>query len=245
MPPGRAKWAQALNFRETYPCIPEDAQCGYTVMMELRDKVPPGVMAYANYGKGVTFWQTREQAERFVNDFQRRRLGGQLLVHRRQHMPSYEGGVLKNNGDAALSPSECRLAANYGLTTRHVRSLVQPSASMPVWNFIELGNPFADGKGGTITAPQMRAAVWSSIINGARGIIYFAHNFGGPCRLVQPSSRPLWRRDPRRVDGGQPADRPSWRRFSTRPSSTDMLDPTGRSTSPSSIQRQQLFASRC
>jgi hypothetical protein len=27
----------------------------------------------------------------------------------------------------------------------------------------------------------MRAAVWSSIINGARGIVYFAANFGGPC----------------------------------------------------------------
>ena len=26
-----------------------------------------------------------------------------------------------------------------------------------------------------------RAAVWSSIIHGARGIVYFNHNFGGPC----------------------------------------------------------------
>ncbi|MET1072237.1 MAG: hypothetical protein ABWY11_06275, partial [Umezawaea sp.] len=33
----------------------------------------------------------------------------------------------------------------------------------------------------TITAPQIRAAVWSGIIHGARGTIYFNHNFGGSC----------------------------------------------------------------
>ena len=66
----------------------------------------------------------------------------------------------------------------------HVRSQVQPWASMPVWNFVELGHPFPDDQGGTITTQQMRAAVWSSIINGARGIIYFVHNFGGPAAPI-------------------------------------------------------------
>jgi hypothetical protein len=53
---------------------------------------------------------------------------------------------------------------------------------MPVWNFVELGHPNQDASAeATISGQQLRAAVWSSIINGARGIIYFAHNFGGPC----------------------------------------------------------------
>jgi hypothetical protein len=183
--PGDAPWTgkegTVAERQEIYPCIPEDAPCGYTVMMELRDKVPPGVLAYANYGKGVTFWQTREQAKRFVNDFQDVVSADNYWFSGGNICRAEEGGVLKNNGEAALSPSECRLAANYGLTTRHVRSLVQPWASMPVWNFVELGHPTQDDQGGTITPAQMRAAVWSSIINGARGIIYFAHNFGGPC----------------------------------------------------------------
>lgn len=164
-----------------YPCIPEDAPCGYTVMRELRDKVPPGVLTYANYGKGVTFWQTREQAERFVSDFQDVVSADNYWFTDSDICLAVEGAALKNGGVADVSPSECHLAANYGLTTRYVRSLVQPWASMPVWNFVELGHPFSEDRDGTITPEQMRAAVWSSIINGARGIVYFAANFGGPC----------------------------------------------------------------
>jgi hypothetical protein len=184
--PGDAPWTGEIGTvaerQETYPCIPDNARCGYTVMMELGDKVASDVLTYANYGKGVTFWQTREQAERFVNDFQDVVSADNYWFSGGNICQAYEGGVLKNNGEAALSPSECQLAANYGLTTRHIRSLVQPWASMPVWNFVELGHPSQDDQDGTITPQQMRAAVWSSIINGARGIIYFAHNFGGPCR---------------------------------------------------------------
>jgi hypothetical protein len=184
--PGDSPWTGEMGTgaerQETYPCIPDYAQCGYTVMMELRDKVAPNVLAYANYGKGVTFWQSRKQAERFVNDFQHATSADNYWFTDPYICEAYEGGVLKNNGEDALSPAECRLAANYGLTTRHVRSLVHPWASMPVWNFVELGHPFKEEEGGTITTQQMRAAVWSSIINGARGIVYFAHNFGGPCR---------------------------------------------------------------
>jgi len=33
-----------------------------------------------------------------------------------------------------------------------------------------------------ITPAQARAAVWHSIIAGARGVIYFQHNFSGPCQ---------------------------------------------------------------
>ena len=164
-------------------CIPEDAQCGYTAMRAFQKQVPPGVMAYANYGKGVAFWQPRQHAERFVNDFQNLVSVDNYWFTDPVICGTYQGGVRKNGGVAPLSPEDCRLAANYGITTDYVRSLVQPSAALPVWNFVELGHPNGDEEGGyTITAPQIRAAVWSSIINGARGIIYFVHNFGGPCR---------------------------------------------------------------
>ena len=148
---------------------------------ETSEQVDHGVMAYANYGKGVTFWLTRDEAARFVNDFQNVTGADNYWFTDPDICQAYEGGVLKNDGADALPPSECRLAANYGLTTRHVRSLVRPWASLPIWNAVELGHPFSEQDAGTITGPQMRAAVWSSIINGARGIIYFVHNFGGPC----------------------------------------------------------------
>lgn len=164
-----------------YPCIPKDDPCGYTVMRELRDKVPPGVLAYANYGKGVTFWQTREQAEKFVSDYQDVVSADNYWFTDSDICQAVEGAALKNGGQTDLSPADCHLAANYGLTTRYVRSLVAVRGSMPVWNFVELGHPFSEDRDGTITPQQMRAAVWSSIINGARGIVYFAANFGGPC----------------------------------------------------------------
>jgi hypothetical protein len=163
------------------PCIPEDAKCGYTVMLELRNKVPFDVLSYANYGKGVTFWLDHADAARFINDFQRLVSVDNYWFTDDAMCQASEGGALKTGGEEALSDSECHLAANYGITTKYVRSLVQPRAAMPFWNYVELGHPYKEGEGGTITGPQMRAAVWSSIINGARGIIYFVHNFGGPC----------------------------------------------------------------
>jgi hypothetical protein len=179
--PGDAPWTGKFS-PEKPVCVPEDAQCGYTVMTELRKAVPTGVLAYANYGKGVTFWESRKDAERFVNDFQDVVSADNYWFTDGAICQAEEGSVLKNKGESALSPSECQLAANYGLTTAYVRSLVRPWASMPVWNFVELGHPFPEDQSGTITTQQMRAAVWSSIINGARGIVYFVHNFGGPCR---------------------------------------------------------------
>jgi hypothetical protein len=62
-----------------------------------------------------------------------------------------------------------------------LRSLVQPPASRPVWAFVELGHPFAEDDWPTITPSQVRAAVWSGLIHGARGVVYFNHSFGGDC----------------------------------------------------------------
>ena len=183
--PGDAEWSGKTPTDPEAPagstCIPAESKCGYTVMKTVSSEVATGVLAYANYGKGVTFWQTREEAARFINDFQNVVSADNYWFTDDRICRADEGGALKRNGEAALTPAECHLAANYGLTTRYVRSLVQPRAAMPVWNFVELGAPFADGLGGTITGPQMRAAVWSSIINGARGIVYFVHNLGGTC----------------------------------------------------------------
>ena len=57
--------------------------------------------------------------------------------------------------------------------------------SKPIWNFVEVSHPFSEAppQSPTITGPQIRAAVWHSIIAGARGIIYFQHSFGlnQPC----------------------------------------------------------------
>jgi hypothetical protein len=61
----------------------------------------------------------------------------------------------------------------------------------PIWNFVEVGWPFTESaaEGGRAIQPaEIRAAVWHSLIAGARGLLYFDHQFGGPCpdRVLRP-----------------------------------------------------------
>ena len=177
--PGSAPWTG------NYPgqgdiCSPSNGRCGYTIMQTSRAQIPAGVMAYSNYGKGVTFWESDQEAGRFVNEYQDVVSADNYWFTDPYICGSSEGGRLADG--RALSQAECRLAANYGWTVDRLRSLVQPAGSQPVWAFVEVGHPFSENDAPTITGPQIRAAVWSSIIHGARGVIYFNHSFGGSCQ---------------------------------------------------------------
>ena len=44
----------------------------------------------------------------------------------------------------------------------------------------------------SITPSQIRAAVWHSLIAGARGITYFNHSFGGRCRTQHALREPCY-----------------------------------------------------
>ena len=75
-----------------------------------------------------------------------------------------------------------------------VRRLVSPRGSKPVWTFVEIGHPASEDHWPSITPPQIRAAVWHSLIAGARGITYFNHSFGGPCRTQHALRDPCYAR---------------------------------------------------
>lgn len=161
-------------------CTPAEKRCGYTLQQQLASGVSDSKMTYSNYGKGVTFWWSDEEAARFVNTYQDVVSADNYWFTDPNICGLGEGAALVG-GKRPLTDSECRLAANYGWTVDRVRSLVSPVGSKPVWAFVELGQPF-DASTKATTGPQIRAAVWSSIIHGARGIIYFNHSFGGECR---------------------------------------------------------------
>jgi hypothetical protein len=79
----------------------------------------------------------------------------------------------------AITPMDighCRTASSYGATMRSLRLRDSADGQLkPLWNFVEnfTGQP-ADGTGNMfITAPQLKGAVIDSIINEARGIMYF------------------------------------------------------------------------
>ncbi|WP_415855299.1 hypothetical protein [Sinomonas sp. G460-2] len=159
-------------------CAPADATCGFSVLAARRKLFPQGAASFANFGKGVLFWESDADAARFVASADVVSADAYWFTDPDICVASQGGSLV--GGDRALSdPGECRRAANYGWVVDRMRSLVQPQGSKPVWAFIELGHPFDDGS--TISPDQVRAAVWESLIHGARGIVYFNHSFGGAC----------------------------------------------------------------
>ncbi|WP_175417398.1 hypothetical protein [Arthrobacter sp. 24S4-2] len=176
---GSNKWT-GKSQGEGVICDPPDSGCGFTVQEAMAGKLPANALTYANYGKGVTFHLKNPEAAQFVNSYQDVISADNYWFTDPYICSLVEGGAVFAGG-RDLTDGECRIAAHYGWTVDRVRSLVQPARSKPVWAFVEVGHPFSEPGSLAITAPQIRAAVWSSIIHGARGVVYFNHNFGGEC----------------------------------------------------------------
>jgi hypothetical protein len=154
---------------------------GYTTLNNVLAQLPNDLrMRYNNYGKGVMFWEKDEQARRFVNDFQQVVSNDSYWFTDPDLSVASQGGKLLNAG-RPLTPAQTQRAANYGYTIDRMRALA--TTGKPIWSFVEVGWPFTKTAlegGRSILPAEVRAAVWHSIIAGARGIVYFNHSFGGP-----------------------------------------------------------------
>jgi hypothetical protein len=144
---------------------------------DLKGAPKDGRFTHANFGKGIMFSDNDAECARMLNMVD--------VVSNDEYwftdsdlFGMNQGGKLFGLG-RDMTTAEVRRASNYGATVRRMRKLV--NYAKPVWGFVELGGPWSyntpTGKNAFITPPQMRAATWSSIINGAQGIIYFAHTF--------------------------------------------------------------------
>lgn len=83
-----------------------------------------------------------------------------------------------------IYPNHCRTASSYGATVRALRARVAAGGHLkPVWNFVEdlSGAPGPGHFYAYIQPGQLEGAVMNSIINEARGILYFNQSFAGPC----------------------------------------------------------------
>jgi hypothetical protein len=179
--PGGGTWTGAFP-GEGDVCAGGRTDCGYTVQTTAGAAFPDdGRLRYANYGKGVLYWLSDQAAARFVNQYQDVVSADAYWYTDRNICGPNEGELLLGRAGRALTDDLCHRAANYGLTVERVRDLVEPPGSRPVWAFVEVGHPFTNDDWPTITPGQIRAAVWSSLIHGARGIVYFNHSFGGDC----------------------------------------------------------------
>ncbi|GAB2760433.1 hypothetical protein GCM10027090_33870 [Sinomonas soli] len=159
-------------------CIPASAKCGFTILRDIKARAPHDAPLFANYGKGVLFWDSNPEAREFVAQADVVSADAYWFTDP-GICAADQGGALVGYARALVDPSECRRPGNYGWAVDRVRDLVVPAHSKPVWAVVELGHPFPEGS--VVRPDDVRAAVWSSIIHGARGIIYFDHSFGGSC----------------------------------------------------------------
>ncbi len=156
---------------------------GYTTLSNIVAEIPKDRrMRYNNFGKGVMFWETDAQAARFVNEFQHV-VSNDTYWFTDPHFSDSEVIPWLNNGKP-LTKTQINRAANYGYAVDRMRAFnAMDRVRQPIWNVIEVGWPYTEtaARSGRAIAPaEVRAAVWHSIIAGARGIIYFNHSFGGP-----------------------------------------------------------------
>jgi F5/8 type C domain/PKD domain len=145
-------------------------------------KPPDGRLGYANYGKGVAFWRSDSEAACLVNGTDLVSDDIYWFTDPNVCWSSSEGPAFYRK-PAPLPLSECRRASNYGDLVDKMRRLDNMDGQRkPIWAFVEVGHPFGNHQNSRTIAPaEVRAAVWHSLIAGARGISYFNHNFGGSC----------------------------------------------------------------
>lgn len=122
-----------------------------------------GRLRFNGYGKGVLEWETDDEAKCWLQQ---------------QDVTAADLYWFTDPGKRAQ-----RFGYLYGENVSRLRYLraLGGGSPEPIWMDVELGWPFTESaaQGGRRILPaEARSAVWHSIIAGARGIIYFDHNFG-------------------------------------------------------------------
>jgi hypothetical protein len=156
-----------------------------------------GRVSYTGFGKGVLQFENASEAAPFLqwSDI----LGADVYWFTDTNVYGSFWGACQAapNSMACTSrkgftAAQAQLAANYGANVTKLRSIqTQNGASKPIVADIETGCPLDNGK--CVTSAQFTAAAWHALIAGARGIIWFQHNFSGPCqdyRTFQDGSNP-------------------------------------------------------
>jgi hypothetical protein len=83
-----------------------------------------------------------------------------------------------------INEPNCRTASSYGKTMDMMRQRdAEDGRLQPIWNFVENlnGGPGDDQPYVYMNPNQVKGAAMSSVINEARGLVWFNQSFSGPC----------------------------------------------------------------
>jgi hypothetical protein len=143
-----------------------------------------GRFDYANFTQIVMSTDgSQSSAVRYVNDYT-----DVLSVDMYWYTIPYCDWTAPYRGGTYLVPveqSNCRTSSSYGKTMEMLRQRDAADGELqPLWQFVENlnGGPGADADVAYIEPGQLKGAVMSSIINEARGIVYFNQSLSGPCQ---------------------------------------------------------------
>ena len=184
---------------KTSSCIPSGSKCGYTVANFYYSGKPAsyGSPGYPigkkaitqGYGKGVLFWETNTQAAKFLKYSDTLSADSYWMTDSTLSLPSQGAcALLPDNSKqcdygvgSGLSYAQRALTANYAFNVTRIRTLEAAiGVNKPITVDVETGCP---GSNGTCVGPaESVSAAWHALIAGARGIIWFQHNFSGPCQ---------------------------------------------------------------
>jgi hypothetical protein len=192
--PGWDSWNKAAN-----SCVPADGKCGYTIARWFYSGHPTslgapgypidGTVKQQGYGKGVLFWETPQQAAEFLKFSDILSADSYWMTDSSLGLASLGGCsffpddpmTCGNGAGRGLTKAQRQLPANYAYNVTKLAQLqAMNGTSKPIVVDVETGCPFTNNDSCT-TPDAMTAAAWQALIAGARGIIWFQHNFGGPC----------------------------------------------------------------
>jgi hypothetical protein len=129
-----------------------------------------GRLRFMNYGKGVLIWGATGYAGH--ND-----TSSACFVNA-QDITSTD--LYWHTDPNETNHSQSGTSSGYGWSIRRMRMLdAKDGKRTPQWGFVEVTD--AMNGGSPITPAEIRGAVWHTLIAGARGIIYFQHDFAGRC----------------------------------------------------------------
>lgn len=192
--PGWDGWNRADN-----SCVPAGGKCGYTVARFFYSGQPAslgspgyptvGTVRQQGYGKGVLFWETSKQAAEFLKFTDILSADSYWMTDSSLGVAS-QGGcaffpnnpvICDDGGGQGLTKAQRQLPADYAYNVTELEKLQATNGTpKPIVVDVETGCPFA-GSDSCTSPGAMTAAAWHALIAGARGIIWFQHNFGGPC----------------------------------------------------------------
>jgi hypothetical protein len=164
---------------------------GFTFVKDIADSMPDdGRIRFVNYGKGILLptWSRPGGTEVYLNYGFQQTVSADLYWYTDQDIwgnvpsPWNQGAQFYDMMNRNLSKDEAQRGCHYGNIVKFIREYVFPHRGQPVWGFVENGGPFPSNAtlADYITPEVMTSAIWHMIIQGARGIIYFNHSFGGP-----------------------------------------------------------------